>query len=437
MKHYICFTVILVIVLNVIQCDFPVHCLKSQVVGKWKFKSTQPKALSKLELGSFSCGHKIPSHESTSYQFNMNVDDFVELHELELKDNDEAVLDGNQTGHWTMIYDEGFEVFFGKPEDADYINLLILSKYDDVEQSKRDGNKIVKNEEIRLKSKWGSMCYASLISFMRQGNNWSCIYGEKIGENPLTVTNGEAENKQIVLENKIVPNFLEKQVRFKESLIKTKTLLKLDKTFKNHEHLVEAINNDPDSTWVAGIIEDFKFLSISELNERAGRRKRSTNPVVTRYPDLTVTDTKINDRKYIKPLKSGSKSDKVLLKSKQTSGREIDLSEYVINKRSQGNCGSCYAMATISMLEARTLFKNQNIINELKDIEYSLDSVLKCSVYNQGCDGGYAVLTMKYFQELDLLPKQCFSVFIFLISLKINVEKISAIMMISKTTKST
>jgi cathepsin C len=69
--------------------------------------------------------------------------------------------------------------------------------------------------------------------------------------------------------------------------------------------------------------------------------------------------------------------------------------------RNQGHCGSCYAVATLNMLEARLRIKHE--INE----KLSLNHILKCSVYNQGCDGGYSYLVMKFANELEMIPEKC------------------------------
>jgi hypothetical protein len=46
--------------------DLPVHCLKSQIVGKWNIKATK---LYEVKSGhEMKCGHLEPSTEATSYK---------------------------------------------------------------------------------------------------------------------------------------------------------------------------------------------------------------------------------------------------------------------------------------------------------------------------------------------------------------------------------
>ncbi len=44
----------------------------------------------------------------------------------------------------------------------------------------------------------------------------------------------------------------------------------------------------------------------------------------------------------------------------------------------------------------------------LKKFKISVSHVLKCSTYNQGCDGGYSYLVSKFFNEFEIYPKECF-----------------------------
>jgi len=83
-------------------------------------------------------------------------------------------------------------------------------------------------------------------------------------------------------------------------------------------------------------------------------------------------------------------------------------------------------MSTISMLEARFRIhecenllkiygsqansKNENSFDILKKFKISLDHTIKCSYYNQECDGGYSILVSKFFNEFELYPEECWDV---------------------------
>ena len=82
------------------------------------------------------------------------------------------------------------------------------------------------------------------------------------------------------------------------------------------------------------------------------------------------------------------------------------FSNLMSKARSQGSCGSCYAAATLSFLEAR-LKRNYKLKND-SSFRISINHIMKCSVYNQGCDGGYSYLTLKFGHENGFLNNNCF-----------------------------
>merc|ERR1711957_1153374 len=89
----------------------------------------------------------------------------------------------------------------------------------------------------------------------------------------------------------------------------------------------------------------------------------------------------------------------------------LEYKKHMADPRSQGNCGSCFAASTLTMLEARIRKFYPEIMKKYyknpKDFAISLQHVLDCSVYNQGCDGGYSYLVSKYYQEMNMILKGC------------------------------
>ncbi len=64
------------------------------------------------------------------------------------------------------------------------------------------------------------------------------------------------------------------------------------------------------------------------------------------------------------------------------------------------------------MLEARFRIKFgdklKNYYPDLNKFSISVPHVLKCSVYNQGCDGGYSYLVSKFFHQFEMYPSECY-----------------------------
>jgi len=95
-------------------------------------------------------------------------------------------------------------------------------------------------------------------------------------------------------------------------------------------------------------------------------------------------------------------------KIKNNKQSSIDFSYLMGEARSQGSCGSCFAASTLSMLESRLRMNYDEVRND-PSYRLSIDHILECSVYNQGCDGGYSYLVLKFGYENGLLPDRCYS----------------------------
>ena len=84
--------------------------------------------------------------------------------------------------------------------------------------------------------------------------------------------------------------------------------------------------------------------------------------------------------------------------------RNVDGVSYMGPVRTQGSCGSCYAMATVAMLEARARVASANLEQPL----LSVQDVVSCSPYSQGCDGGFPYLVGKYLHDYGVVSEECF-----------------------------
>jgi C1A family cysteine protease len=418
--------------------DIPTHCLKSQVVGDWVFQRGPLSFKTKEELFAESslCGHKLPSHESTSIEakYLPNIIDEIQVH----LDNDDSVVilgDHNDiSAKWTMVYDEGFDIVANKENPEKTVSYFAFLKY----AHKKEGS--------RLASKFASYCYITLNGWYHIGNKWGCFQGKKIlpnGQDPDHETNGEATNKQNITENSIVSSFFqlddklnidvnlsknkEKSVypnysnndntisnsllnsinsvfqNFKFTEIKSSSRTKakskftetitLHANFKDHASVVERIN-ESNLTWSAAVYKEFEGKTIAELNEFAGKKKSTEDNLFL----IKRNSSYNNQKKNLKKLKKARSENNT---------KSLDLSHLMTKAKSQGSCGSCYAAATITSLEARLRKTNRELLADDK-FKISLDHILECSVYNQGCDGGYSYLTLKFGHENGLLNHKCY-----------------------------
>eukprot|EP00366_Plasmodium_knowlesi_P005052 XP_002262550.1 preprocathepsin c precursor, putative [Plasmodium knowlesi strain H] len=75
----------------------------------------------------------------------------------------------------------------------------------------------------------------------------------------------------------------------------------------------------------------------------------------------------------------------------------------------QMNCGSCYSIATLYSLQKRFeigLFKKYR--KKITVPKLSYQSILSCSPYNQGCDGGFPFLVGKHLYEFGIPAEDSF-----------------------------
>lgn len=83
--------------------------------------------------------------------------------------------------------------------------------------------------------------------------------------------------------------------------------------------------------------------------------------------------------------------------------RNKDGKDFLPTPANQGSCGSCYAVASVTMMTARRRIMEDNPSAEA----FSTEFPLFCSEYNQGCDGGYPELIAKWSKDVGLVPESC------------------------------
>lgn len=374
-----------------------------------------------------ACSHTIPSLESTAYKASISKEHFHKEFQITLSEDDKALLvkvskknpSPPLVGKWTMVYDEGFDINIG-----DY-SFFAFSKYSPNTSKKKFFFTNKKN------SKWVSKCYSTLIGWYHKGDEWGCYYAEKVGVDPNKITNEEVQNKLVVIENS-VKTTNEDEISFMENKIKLsteegleshfstelsnsmKSSLKLNSlnfnmnssksriTTYNSSELVSKINK-MQTMWEAKNYKEFSNMSLKELNKFAGRKKHHFHK---HGGEKKYIGKNFHFHSWVKHPTSEKQKKLNNIKSQKEDNyglpeNFLEWVHYMPEPRNQGHCGSCYAVATLNMLESRLKIKNK--IEE----KLSLEHVLNCSVYNQGCDGGYSYLVLKFGHELEMIPEKC------------------------------
>lgn len=429
-----------------VQADLPIHCLKSQTVGKWQFFLSAP-STNKTSLEN-NCGHEVPDHERSSYLsmrqgFDIYSTATLKLHEngcveyikgnganvfrfksksrlrTKVVTNNTLCVDGPSSA-WTMVYDEGFEVRF---RDFRFFSFQYYFP------------------TLKDKTKFKSNCSKTCVGWYRNAKTGAlgCFKAEMIEKSSKVNYINNQTKQLIVVQNKVEQkesfifktkdhhskkssspssltsknhNYFNKynkqrnsnSARFKSF---TKEKLSLSSSFTDHLKIIQRLNQHPANLWTASLHPAFQFLSISELNRMAGRvhhsQKMSTSKKEKKFTKKKIAriEDEVSNQDVLTEKKNSNSINKIKTENVDDLPRDFTWRKYLSEPGEQGSCGSCYAISTLKMLEAR-LRIHSNISTEL-----STEYAVQCSYYNQGCEGGYSVLISKFGMENYLVDKSC------------------------------
>lgn len=186
------------------------------------------------------------------------------------------------------------------------------------------------------------------------------------------------------------------------------------KIFKPDMQYVSKINDPKNGyMWQAKVYDDFVGKSYNQMRNLLG----NVNFFKTVSQEIDNEEEDINKSQLLElEIKLQDKNEESLSESSRSKSkshfdnlpetfdwRNIDGTNYEGPIRKQGECGSCYAIAAVSVLETRIRIKSNN---RLKPI-LSPSSVISCSRYNQGCAGGYPYLVGKHGKEFGFVEENC------------------------------
>jgi C1A family cysteine protease len=132
-----------------------------------------------------------------------------------------------------------------------------------------------------------------------------------------------------------------------------------------------------------------KYLNTLKKNNNKKRENDSVGAIsdqVNKYATMELKDVDIN----------------VLAKNWDWSN--VNGQSFLTQPITQGGCGSCYIFSTVGCMESRL-----RILTNMADkTEFSRQFPVSCNFYTEGCHGGYPYLVAKFFNEFELIPKDCF-----------------------------
>ncbi|XP_042905828.1 dipeptidyl peptidase 1 [Parasteatoda tepidariorum] len=152
------------------------------------------------------------------------------------------------------------------------------------------------------------------------------------------------------------------------------------------ESMVQDINKAQKS-WTAVKYPELHEMSLTEIIKKAGGLRSRIN----RVPPTTRVHHNLKKLSSLLP--------------DEFDWRNVNGINYVSPIRNQGSCGSCYAFSSLAMLESRLRIMTNNSLQ----VQFSPQDIVSCSVYSQGCEGGFPyAIAGKYAQDFGVLPEECF-----------------------------
>jgi len=336
------------------RADLPVHCLRHQLEGEWDF------FLSPSSRERSSCGHQRPDNEEL--QPTVSLAEVGEQKQVSLRGPNLASTATDDQGHWTMIYDEAWEV------NVDGLSFLAFSRFD-------------LNYENGVRTNT-SRCGESQLGWYRDEKRdlWGCFYARKAADahlDPKLLSYAPGRPTQEPSYDEPLPHDF-------------------------HHSLAESINVLQD-WWTAKAHDRFMGKSLREMNQMAGIPRSLPISAQQNVAPSFLQQASSSSRGFLRsgPQKMEPFEEEELPKS--WDWRNVSGVNYLDRVIDQSDCGSCYVVATTRMLTSRHRIRQQNPGLE----SFSISFPLHCSEYNQGCNGGYAFLVSRWSQDVGLVPKSC------------------------------
>merc|ERR1719199_1398328 len=390
---------------TLVVADIPVHCLRNDFAGVWKLHlgKAVPKGSSSEEVPDFGsdgiagdyCFSGHPNQNSRNVKLDieerMKAEDLARTVEVELSldvsvntDMSEHMIartadfKSEKEHMWTTTYDEGWEVRLH--DGADPMRLFALAKYACAGTDECGKNGAGESSTGETEG-YASQCGRTLVGWYTQTKagqeEKGCFYGEKVGADEA---------------NRVHSFVVEEQKEHQTSLLAVRT----------------AYHQEDFDGFVlpsyASVLEMHKDDHSKDYDQvrRAGSIKRFKNSAKLSVRDQCEGD----DLSHTDEIKAMEHKHPVL------DWRHFANGSWDTFPMDQGSCGSCYSIAMTYVLQARANIAVTKAFmkagkNPPKARMLSAGSVLSCSYYNQGCEGGYPYLVAKHAAEFGVPSEHC------------------------------
>mmetsp|Transcript_97078 Transcript_97078/g.222487 ORF Transcript_97078/g.222487 Transcript_97078/m.222487 type:complete len:628 (+) Transcript_97078:37-1920(+) len=352
--------------------DLPVHCLRGDIAGHWDLHFTPPTARGESsslvpsfpsDTGAEFCLHKPPNNNGDNVALMAREDALgltsVQVVELTL-DQHPALVDGVKghtlvvrgaegEGSWTTSYDEGWEARV--PTKDGHLMLFAMAKYTCAEDNGKCGATGDSEDEAGATKGYASLCGQTQVGWYSKKDvsgalvGMGCWWGAK-----------QTESEQVASFVAFQEGTSTKQVRRSRRPSSLRRSVAISASGK-------LTRDDAPS-----------FLEVAPRSECNADQLRAAESVALpqafdwRREFGGAWDSPVAD---------------------------------------QGECGSCYSMAETYAFQSRVNIGLCKAGHCDKGVRLSPESVLQCSYYNQGCDGGYAFLVARHAHDFGIPPESC------------------------------
>jgi len=450
--QYLSALVIVVALQNAV-ADLPVHCLRHQVAGDWEF------TLGPLGPKRSSCGHAKP--DNPLMQPHMK---FLEqmgpltTRKMTLNQPSTVAAEDGSSGTWTMIYDEGFEVAVGSEV------FFAFSKFSFTDADRKNNVSHCGETQIgwyrdTLRSRWG--CYvgkkvgvvsadvvappaAELVAKAKVSDDEATPSApqakvsqgpkmalESFGSELTTVDEPEAiavsTHVALPQTEAVNKNMLSSWLDSSDEMaLKPDESAPVDLDAQKGEEDTDDLFATPpeykpwvpssagfdkpmEGNWQQSVAKALNFLQLGWTAHAYQRFTGKSPHQLNRYAGVRHTHGRIQEHaknskeSFTSFLGMARKVRHASFEDKDFDWRKKSGKNWLTPVVSQGDCGSCYTIATVHMLTARNRIRS----GSTSEPSFSASFPLYCSEYNQGCDGGYGFLQTKWSEDVGLVPESC------------------------------
>lgn len=374
--------------------DLPVHCLRHQVQGEWRF------TLAPLSERRSSCGHMRPDREEAQPEravVNLAVarasaasgssaaaEPLQQQLMVALKSPNVASTARDSRGSWTMVYDEGFEVVVGGLSFFAFSNFTYEVNASDPLKQKHNV----------------SHCGETMVGWYQNldRTRFGCFYGTKVLEE------GTPSPPPASPSTPAPPASADSSVKKQLRQQKTGLVSHHDGPLSDQmqKKVVTKLNKKIAMLqlgWKARAMPKWNGRTWREVNSYAGLRRSERSRLVHR--EMLLQRSTSTAHSFLQKGHSAGVAKEKL--PKEFDWSDVNGQSFLDPVMDQQDCGSCYAASSMRMLTARHKIKQ----NDTEALPWSINFPLFCSEYNQGCKGGYGLLTAMWSGDVGLLPATC------------------------------